>query len=118
MGRPWLTILELGMVHLLATCLKHRVAGPCIWCLEGRGAGWQGQREARGRDSPLIRGGDEEGVGTRVAVVADLHYEFGDPHTDVVQQPQQCVVICRICQGAQGLMALARRVRGLLQTPT
>lgn len=53
-----------------------------------------------------------------MAVVADLHYEFGDPHTDVVQQPQQCVVICRICQGAQGLMALARRVRGLLQTPT
>jgi hypothetical protein len=61
----------------------------------GRGAG-RG-RGARGRDSPLIGGGDEEGVGTRVAVVADLHDELGDAHADVVQQPQQRVVVGGVC---------------------
>lgn len=72
------------MVPLAAARVKHRTAGLCSWCLEGQGAGCQGQREARARDSPLIRGGDEEGIGTRVTVVADLHYELRDAHADVV----------------------------------
>lgn len=96
------------MVPLAAARAKHRTAGPCRCCSEGQGAGCQGQREARAGDSPLIRGGDEEGVGPRAAVVADLHDELGDAHADVVQQPEQRVVIRRICQGLQGLRSLAR----------
>lgn len=74
-------------MQLAAAWEKHRAAGPRSWHLEGWGAGRQAQREARDRDLPLIRGGNEEGIGTRVAVVADLHNELGDAHTDVVQQP-------------------------------
>lgn len=95
------------MVPLAAAWEKHRAAGPRNWCLEGWGVARQAQREARDRDSPLIRGGNEEGIRTRVAVVADLHDELRDAHADVVQQPQQRVVIRRVCEGAQGLMTLA-----------
>lgn len=85
MGRPWLTILELGMVQLAAAWGKRGAAGPPRWHLEGWGAEQQAQLGARVRDSPFIRGGNEEGIGTRVTMMANLHDELGDAHADVVQ---------------------------------
>lgn len=52
----------------------------------------------RGRYSPFVGGGDKEGVGVSAAVVADLHDELRDAYADVVQQPEQCVVVGCVCQ--------------------
>lgn len=54
---------------------------------KGRELGGRVSERPEAGDSPLICGCDEEGVGTRVAVVADLHDELRDAHADVVQQP-------------------------------
>lgn len=42
---------------------------------------------------PLVGGGDEEGVDAGVLVVPDLHDELGDAEADVVEQPEQRVVV-------------------------
>lgn len=47
--------------------------------------------------SLLLKGGaDEEGVRLGVFVLSDLHADLWDAHTDLIQEPQQSVVVDRV----------------------
>lgn len=45
----------------------------------------------------LKGGGDEEGVRLGVFVLSDLNADLGDAHADLVQEPQQSVVVDHVC---------------------
>lgn len=45
----------------------------------------------------LKRGGDEEGVRQGVFVLSDLNADLRDADTDLIEEPQQSLVIYHVC---------------------
>lgn len=60
------------------------------------------------RDGALLlkRGGDEEGVRLGVFVLSDLNADLWDAEADLIQEPQQRVVVYHVC-GGRNLLTVA-----------
>lgn len=65
-----------------------------------------GTHTVRDRALLLKCGGDEEGVRLGVFVLSDLNADLWDADTDLIQEPQQSVVVYHVC-GGRNLLTFA-----------